>query len=252
VIDGLLGNRAAGYVLAIVGIVAMVDVSAGLPGNPNNVVVAFALEFVVLAVAAGWGSGPALLAAALGAAGFTYLLPPPGSFATVPPENWFVLAAFGVTGVTTGQLSSQARRRARQTEAGRKEAMLLSGLGANGGNGLPDGSLVRRFSMEGVAQLLGVPSKQLNEDLTGGQSLAQILRANGKSLAQGAEAFLGGVQSGLGNAVADGTLTRQQAGAILPRASNRRKTLLQGSSQPGQSAAAPSISGIGLLLDTFA
>jgi hypothetical protein len=117
----------------------------------------------------------------------------------------------------------------------------LSGLGASGGNGLPDGSLVRRFGMEGVVQLLGLPSKQLSQDL-----------AEGQSLAQGAEAFLGGVQSGLGNAVANGTLSQQQADAILPRASNRLTTLLQDQPQPSQSAAPPSGNGSGLLLDTFA
>jgi sigma-B regulation protein RsbU (phosphoserine phosphatase) len=126
VIDRLLENRSAGFVFAVVAIAAVVDVCWAMRGSLNNAVVALALDFVVLAVAAGWGSLPALLAAALGAAGFSFVVAPPTSLVTISAENWFVLAALGVTGVTTGQLSSRARRRAREAEAGRKEAMLLA------------------------------------------------------------------------------------------------------------------------------
>jgi hypothetical protein len=129
----------------------------------------------------------------------------------------------------------------------------LSGPGSTGGNGPHAGSLVRRYGMDGVAQLLGMPGKQLNQDLADGQSLSQILQANGKSLAQGAEAFLGGVQTGLNNAVKDGSLTQQQADAILPRASNRLTMLLHDQTpQPGQAGASSNGNGTGLLLDTFA
>jgi hypothetical protein len=110
--------------------------------------------------------------------------------------------------------------------------------------------------MSAVANLLGESLQQLQQSLKGGQSLGQVLQANGFTAEQGAQAFLSGLLSGLSNDVAAGTITQQQANTALANQTNRINSLLQTSvSNPGLTtgtSTTSSISGTGSILNASA
>ena len=118
-----LHSQRAGYVVAVCGIAAVTAVLAPLIGQQiNATTVALALLLVVLVVATGWGSRPAVLASVLGMLCFNFFfLPPIGTFTIADPDNWIALGAFLITAITAGQLSARAKRRAEEAEAGRRE-----------------------------------------------------------------------------------------------------------------------------------
>ncbi|MBC7796412.1 MAG: DUF4118 domain-containing protein [Pyrinomonadaceae bacterium] len=83
----------------------------------NNTTVALALLLVVLVVAAVYGSRVAAFASVLGVLCFNYyFLPPIGTLTISDPQNWIALTAFLITAIVAGQLSSIARRRAKESE----------------------------------------------------------------------------------------------------------------------------------------
>lgn len=123
-------NRAAGYASAVLGIAAVTAALAPFAGGEviNSTTVALALLLIVLFVATGWGSRPAIVAAVLGVLCFNFFfLPPTGTLTIEDPQNWIALAAFLMTAMIAGQLSSRARRRAEEAEAGRREIERLYG-----------------------------------------------------------------------------------------------------------------------------
>jgi Osmosensitive K+ channel histidine kinase len=111
-----------GYLLAVVGIAVMTIALKLFGEHINSTTVALALLLVVLFVATGWGSRPAVLASLLGVVCFNFFyLPPVGRLTITAPDNWIALFAFLVTAVTAGQLSAHAKRRAEEADAGRLE-----------------------------------------------------------------------------------------------------------------------------------
>ncbi|MFL6254949.1 MAG: DUF4118 domain-containing protein [Pyrinomonadaceae bacterium] len=123
-----LRERAAGYVLAVLGVAAATLLLKSFGGQINPTTVALALLLVVLFVAALWGSRPALVASALGVLCFNFFfLPPVHTFTIDDPDDWVALAAFLITAVTAGQLSVRVKRRAEEAEAGRREIERLYG-----------------------------------------------------------------------------------------------------------------------------
>jgi two-component system sensor histidine kinase KdpD len=93
-----------------------------LGGGVNSTTVALALLLAVLFIAARMESGPALVASVLAMLCFNFFfLPPYGTLHISEPENWVALSAFLLTAVVAGQLSTRARRRAEEAEAGRLE-----------------------------------------------------------------------------------------------------------------------------------
>jgi len=111
-----------GYLLAVVGIGVMTVALKLFGEHINSTTVALALLLVVLFVATGWGSRPAVLASLLGVVCFNFFyLPPVGRLTITAPDNWIALFAFLVTAVTAGQLSAHAKRRAEEADAGRLE-----------------------------------------------------------------------------------------------------------------------------------
>jgi hypothetical protein len=80
----------------------------------------------------------------------------------------------------------------------------------------------------------GESVQQLQQSHTSGESTAQFLQPNGITADQFAQAFLCGVQSGLSDDVATGTITQQQADTILTNQTNRINARLQTNvSDPG-------------------
>jgi K+-sensing histidine kinase KdpD len=75
----------------------------------------------VVVVARLWGTGPALSAAASGAAAYSYYFLPPAGFRIEDPEDWIAFLVFIGTAVIAGELASRAERRAAEAQAGRRE-----------------------------------------------------------------------------------------------------------------------------------
>jgi two-component system sensor histidine kinase KdpD len=75
----------------------------------------------VVVVARLWGTGPALLAAASGAATYSYYFLPPAGFGIEDAEDWIAFITFIFTAVIAGELASRAERRAAEAQAGRRE-----------------------------------------------------------------------------------------------------------------------------------
>lgn len=112
----------AGYLLAAAVVAALTGGLKLLGGHVNSTTVALALLLAVLFIAARMGSGPALVASVLAVFSFNFFfLPPFGTLHVAEPENWVALAAFLLTAVVAGQLSTRARRRAEEAEEGRLE-----------------------------------------------------------------------------------------------------------------------------------
>jgi K+-sensing histidine kinase KdpD len=109
-------------VLAALGIGVATVLLTPFRTHINSTTVALALLLFVLFVATLWGSGPALLASALGMLCFNYFfLPPYGTLTIAALDNWIALAAFLLTAITAGQLSARAKHRAEEAESGRLE-----------------------------------------------------------------------------------------------------------------------------------
>jgi two-component system sensor histidine kinase KdpD len=75
----------------------------------------------VVVVARLWGTGPALAAAASGAAAYSYFFLPPAGFRIEDPEDWIAFVTFIIVAVIAGELASRAERRAAEAQAGRRE-----------------------------------------------------------------------------------------------------------------------------------
>ena len=115
-------SRRAGYTVAVLGTVAMTGVLKLFGEHVNSTTVALGLLIVVLFIATGWGSRPAVLSSLLGLVCFNFFyLPPVGRLSIDAPDNWVALFAFLLTAITAGQLSSRSKRRAEEADAGRRE-----------------------------------------------------------------------------------------------------------------------------------
>jgi K+-sensing histidine kinase KdpD len=75
----------------------------------------------VVIVARLWGTGPALVSAASGAAAYSYFFLPPAGFGIEDPQDWIEFFTFIITAVIAGELASRAERRTAEAEAGRRE-----------------------------------------------------------------------------------------------------------------------------------
>lgn len=75
----------------------------------------------VVVVARFFSLGPALTAAAVGAAAYSYFFLPPEGFGIEKAEDWFGFIAFTITAFIAGELASRAERRAAEAQAGRLE-----------------------------------------------------------------------------------------------------------------------------------
>ena len=79
------------------------------------------LLVTVVIIARFRGTGPALLAAALSAAGLSYYFLPPFGFEIEQPQDWVAFITFVVAAVVAGELASRAERRTAEAQQGRLE-----------------------------------------------------------------------------------------------------------------------------------
>ena len=119
-------SRTAQYAVSVLAIAALTAVMAPFADIINSTTVALAFLLVVLLAAAGFGSGPALLASIFAVLCFNFFfLPPHYTLTIADPQNWVALLAFLVTAIVAGQLSAYARRRAEESENRRVEIKRL-------------------------------------------------------------------------------------------------------------------------------
>jgi hypothetical protein len=111
---------------------------------------------------------------------------------------------------------------------------VLAGLGLRGGPG-PHGVLklhggpgplgkgfgVRFELFEDLAKALGTTEQKLKEQLRDGKSVADVAKANGKTLADVRSAVRAAMKTRLDKAVEDGDLTQKQADHMLDRISEK-------------------------------
>jgi K+-sensing histidine kinase KdpD len=111
-----------GFVAAVLGITAATIVLRLFGTRVNATTVALGLLLVVLFIATGWGSRPAVFASFLAVICFNFFfLRPVGTLAISDPENWVAFVAFLIIALTAGQLSARAKRRAEEAETAKGE-----------------------------------------------------------------------------------------------------------------------------------
>src|ERR1044071_6060517 len=121
-----LERKRVGYAVAVLGTAAVTAALRLFGGQVNSTTVALGLLLVVLFVATGWGSRPAVLSSLLGVVCFnSFYLPPVGRLSIDAADNWVALFAFLVTAVTAGQLWSRAKRRGEGAGSGQRETERL-------------------------------------------------------------------------------------------------------------------------------
>ncbi|HMT07188.1 MAG TPA: DUF4118 domain-containing protein [Pyrinomonadaceae bacterium] len=116
-LDYLANSKLARYGLSLcaVGIVTAVLFAIGTHVNLTTVALAFLL--VVLTSATFFGRNPALVASFAAMLSFNFLFVPPVlTWHIADPQNLVAWAAFTITAIVAGELSSYARRRAREAE----------------------------------------------------------------------------------------------------------------------------------------
>lgn len=123
--DRFQRSPAAGYVAAVVGVALAAALLSPVFDRIDSVVAAVAMLMVVLLVATAWGSRPAILASLLGMLYLNFFFLESFSLDIADPDDWLTLIAFLVTSVTVGELSSRAKRRAEEAEAGQREIQRL-------------------------------------------------------------------------------------------------------------------------------
>jgi two-component system sensor histidine kinase KdpD len=99
---------------AIVGVLRLFSVT-------NAGIAAPLLLLDVVVVARFWSLGPALFAAATGAAAYSYYFLPPEGFGIEDPDDWIAFVIFTITAVIAGELASRAERRTAEARAGQQE-----------------------------------------------------------------------------------------------------------------------------------
>jgi K+-sensing histidine kinase KdpD len=122
VLRKLRNMKSAGYFAGLFGIAAVTLLLVPIREHANSTTIALGFLLVVLFVAILWGSRPALLASVLGMLCFNFFfLPPFYTFTIADYQNWVALTVFFITALAVGQLSARAKRRAEESEAGRRE-----------------------------------------------------------------------------------------------------------------------------------
>jgi K+-sensing histidine kinase KdpD len=119
-------KRARSYLLSAISIGAAVAVLLALQAHINVAAAGLLLVTVVTVCSVLWGSGPGLLAAAIGATSLNYFfIPPVHTFAIAGTENWVAFIVFACCALVVGQLSARAQDRLAQLEDEQARAKVL-------------------------------------------------------------------------------------------------------------------------------
>lgn len=110
------------YSAAVGGIALTTAILEPFQPHLSPTTVALALLLVILFIATFIGRNPALLASAVAMLCFNYFfLPPVRTWTISEPQNLIAWAAFIITAITAGQLSTYAKRRAEEAERNKQK-----------------------------------------------------------------------------------------------------------------------------------
>ena len=116
-LEGLFHSKILLFGISVAVVLAATVGLSSLGGRVNLVTVSLVLLLIVLASATFFGRNPALLASFFAMLCFNYFfIPPIGTWHIAEPQNLFAWAAFTITALVAGELSSYASRRAREAE----------------------------------------------------------------------------------------------------------------------------------------
>jgi len=116
-IDNVVSSKLARYGLSVVAVGVVTGILYALGTHVNLTTVALAFLLVVLTSATFFGRNPALVASFAAMLCFNFLFVPPVlTWHIADPQNLVAWAAFTITAIIAGELSSYARRRARESE----------------------------------------------------------------------------------------------------------------------------------------
>ena len=105
------------YSLPVAAILLITAAFFPISESVNSTTVAFFFLITILVFATFFGRNPALLASFVGMLCFNYFfLHPVGTWFIADPQNLIAWASFTITAIIAGELSSYARRRAREAE----------------------------------------------------------------------------------------------------------------------------------------
>jgi hypothetical protein len=131
--------------------------------------------------------------------------------------------------VTAGQIS-QSQATALEARVASGQVPLFSGLG--GGHGRRLGH-VAGGDLSAAATYLGLTTAQIQTDVKGGQTLAQIATAQGKTADGLVQALVSAAKTKLDSAVTAGTLTSAQETSILANLQTRITDVVNGTKPAG-------------------
>ncbi len=166
----------------------------------NAITVALMMLLLVLAAATQWGLVEACFTSVICVLGLNFFfLPPVLNFTIADPENWIAFFAFLVTAVTVSQLSSKAKQRTEEAEAGRSELGTLYELSR--AMLMDEARDAVRVSVAKTAQILqlshiafyDLAANQLYGSLQGsGMSQADMIRVaeTGEALGEGSSSIV--------------------------------------------------------------
>jgi K+-sensing histidine kinase KdpD len=114
------------YLLSAITIGIAIWILLLLRAHLNVAAAGLLLVTVVTICSVLWGSGPGLLAAAIGVTGLNYFfIPPVHTFTIAGTENWIAFIVFACCALVVGQLSARAQDRLAQLEDEQTRAKLL-------------------------------------------------------------------------------------------------------------------------------
>jgi two-component system, OmpR family, sensor histidine kinase KdpD len=163
-----IANRVSQRIWRIAGAVAAIAVETVAftrMGVVNGTTVAIGFLLTILAIATGWGLAEAIIASLAGAICFSLFLPPVGFFWVSEPENWLAFAAFLTTGVIASQLSSSAKKQAREATRRRSEMEKLYELSRALLQTRTEESIGRRLAQQ-IHEVFGVQGVAVLDGLT--------------------------------------------------------------------------------------
>ena len=109
-------SKVHSFVFAVLTVLVFVAVLLLVSSRINTGTATSALLLSVLIVSRFWGTGPALAAAGLASASYSYYFLPPAGFAIDNPNDWVAFGAFTITAVIVGGLWTTAQGRRDEIE----------------------------------------------------------------------------------------------------------------------------------------
>jgi polyhydroxyalkanoate synthesis regulator phasin len=127
--------------------------------------------------------------------------------------------------VESGRLTEEQGAELKERIDSRETPLISPGFGRHGGFGHGPGHFGK---LEAAATYLGLTEEQVQERLADGDTLAEIARAEGKTVDGLVDALVAGARERIDQAVEDGRLTEEQATELKDGLEERMRELAEG------------------------